>query len=430
MRRKIERGESHRSALAGPFATRHAARMEALPEKIDLSDVGLFAHGTPHEVFRHLRRENPIYWNEQPDGSGFWALTRYADVLEVSRDSESFSSERHGIMIYDESFETSGRERTMLEMDAPRHTRLRALVSRGMKPRRILALEDFGRRSFAEVLDRCLELGDCDFVSDVAGQLPLQIISEMMGVPDSDRPHLGVLAHRIQGFDDPELGGGGGGENSDAIQQMSSYALELASERRRQPREDIATAILQADIEGYAMDDAAFAAFFLLLITAGIETTKSSISGGMLALTEYPDQWATLGKHPNALPAAIEEMIRWTTPIHHFRRTAMRDTQIAGQPIREQDRVVVWYSSANRDESVFEEAFRFDIARQPNEHLAFGFGHHYCLGANLARLELCVIFEQLIPRLRDIALAAPPERMRSSFLGGVKRMPLTYRFTR
>ncbi len=401
--------------------------MNDLPEKIDLSDVGLFAQGTPHDVFRRLRQENPVYWNLQQDGSGFWALTRHADVLEVSRDSETFSNERHGIMIYDESFETSGRARTMLEMDAPRHTQLRSLVSRGMTSRRVLELEDYARRRFAEGLDRCLERGDCDFVSDVAGQLPLQVISEMMGVPESDRAHLGVLAHRIQGFDDPELGGGGGGENFDAIHEMSSYARELASDRRRRPREDIATAILQAELDGFAMDDAAFAAFFMLLITAGIETTKSSISGGMLALIENPEQWVELVKNPGRLPVAIEEMIRWTTPIQHFRRTATRDTRIAGQRIRENDRVVVWYASANRDESVFEEPFRFDITREPNDHLAFGFGTHFCLGANLARLEMRVVFEALIARDVKIEIRGEVDYMFSSFTNSLKRMPVALR---
>ena len=273
--------------------------MEPQSEKIDLSDIRLFGRGAPHEIFRRLRRDDPVYWNETPDGSGFWALTRHADVLAVSTDSEAFSSERHGIMMYDESFETSGRERTMLEMDAPRHTRLRALVSRGMTPRRILELEDFARRTFAEILERALEKRSCDFVTDVASQLPLQIISEMMGIPAGDRPQLGQLAHRVQGFDDPELGGGdGASENSDAILEMSSYAFDLARERRRRPQADIATKILQAEIEGYAMDDAAFAAFFLLLITAGIETTKSAISGGMLALVEHPEQWSYVPSRP------------------------------------------------------------------------------------------------------------------------------------
>jgi cholest-4-en-3-one 26-monooxygenase len=401
--------------------------MTASSETIDLSDVQLFARGTPHEVFSRLRRENPIYWNEESDGSGFWALTRHADVLQVSRDSQTFSNERHGIMIYDESFETSGRERTMLEMDAPRHTRLRALVSRGMKPARVLELEAFARRSFAETLETALAKGDCDFVSDVAGQLPVQVICEMMGVPENDRRPLGLLAHRIQGFDDPELGGGSGGENSDAIGEMSNYALELASARRRNPREDIATAILQAEIEGYAMDDAAFAAFFLLLITAGIETTKSAISGGMLALIENPDQWSRLTMDPTVLPAAIEEMIRWTTPIHHFRRTATRDTQIADQLIRENDRVVVWYSSANRDESVFEEPDRFVLGRAPNDHLAFGFGSHYCLGANLARLEMRIVFEALIERGVEADRRGEVDYMLSSFTNSLKRMPVTLR---
>lgn len=402
--------------------------MEPQSEKIDLSDIRLFGRGAPHEIFRRLRRDDPVYWNETPDGSGFWALTRHADVLAVSTDSEAFSSERHGIMMYDESFETSGRERTMLEMDAPRHTRLRALVSRGMTPRRILELEDFARRTFAEILERALEKRSCDFVTDVASQLPLQIISEMMGIPAGDRPQLGQLAHRVQGFDDPELGGGdGASENSDAILEMSSYAFDLARERRRRPQADIATKILQAEIEGYAMDDAAFAAFFLLLITAGIETTKSAIAGGMLALVEHPEQWAALDAGDAALPRAIEEIIRWTTPIHHFRRTATRDIGIGGQQIREDDPVVVWYSSANRDELVFEDASRFDIGRASNDHVAFGFGRHFCLGANLARLEMRVVFDALLERGVEVNPRGEVDYMRSSFTNSLKRMPVELR---
>ncbi|MBJ18518.1 MAG: cytochrome P450 [bacterium] len=402
--------------------------MGDLPEKIDLSDVGLFAHGIPHEIFRHLRGESPIYWNEEACGSGFWALTRYADVLAVGRDPETFSSERRGIMIFDESFETSGRERMMIEMDPPRHTRLRTLINRGMTPRRVLDLEGFARRSFEGVLDRSLELGRCDFVNDVATLLPLQIIAELVGIPQADRPLLGALADRVQGFEDPELGGGDG-ENTDAIRQMSAYALDLARDRRRKPKDDIATAILQADLDGESMSDEAFAAFFLLLITGGIETTKAAISGGMLALTEHPDQWAALRRDPDALPGAIEEMIRWVTPIHHFRRTATRDTVISGQPIQEDDKVVIWYSSANRDESVFDDPFRFDITRTPNEHLSFGFGRHFCLGANLARLEIRVAFEALLARGVEVERCGEIDHLLSSFTNSLKRMPVEMRAT-
>ncbi|MCR9095739.1 MAG: cytochrome P450 [bacterium] len=402
--------------------------MDPSLESIDLADVELFAHGTPHDVFRHLRRHHPIHWNEEADGTGFWALTRHADVLAVSSDSETFSSERRGIMIYDESFETSGRARTMLEIDPPRHTRLRALVSRGMTPRRVLDLEPFARRCFAGVLDRALEKGRCDFVEDVASQLPLRIITEMMGVPEDDRPRLGELAHRIQGFDDPELGGDDGNrENVEAILEMGSYALELGRARSREPRDDVATKILQAEIEGYTMDADAFASFFMLLITAGIETTKAAISGGMLAFTEHPDQWARLRREPGGLPVAIEEVIRWTTPIHHFRRTATRDTEIGGQAIRQEDRVVVWYSSANRDEAVFDAPDTFDIARRPNEHLAFGFGRHFCLGAGLARLEMRVVFEELLRRGVEVQCAGAADYMRSNFTHSLKRMPVELR---
>ena len=397
---------------------------------VDLTDLDLYATGPPHEIFRRLRRESPVYWNAEGDGSGFWAITRHADVLEVSRDPETFSSERRGIMIFDESFETSGRQRMMMEMDPPRHTHYRALVNRGLTPRRIMALEPFARRAFGEALDRALETGSCDFVSEIAASLPLQIITEMMGVPETDRPSLGVLAHRVQGFDDPELGGGaggGGGENVEAIAEMSAYALDLARERRRAPRSDVATALLEAEVDGDRLDDDAFASFFLLLITAGIETTKAAVSGGMLAFLEHPESWSALARDPSALPTALEEIVRWTTPIHHFRRTATRETEIAGHPIQADDKVVVWYSSANRDESVFENPDRFEITRDPNEHLSFGFGRHFCLGANLARLEMRVVYETLLDRRVEVLPRGPAEYLRSNFTNALKHMPVELR---
>jgi cholest-4-en-3-one 26-monooxygenase len=416
-------------ALAGALDPRHhAAAMGSPGNAVDLSDPRLFDRGAPHAVFGRLRRESPVYWNEEPDGSGFWAITRYADVHAVSSDAETFSSERRGVMIFDQSYETSGRARMMIEMDPPHHTRLRALISRGMTPRAIQELEAFARDAFAKTLEGALAKGRCDFVDDVAGQLPLQIIAEMVGVPEADRPRMGELAHRIQGFEDPEVEGSEGvGENAAAIGEMAEYALELARERRREPRDDIATAILQADLDGESMDDDSFASFFLLLITAGIETTKAAITGGMLAFTQHPDQWTHLREDPGALSLAIEEVIRWTTPIHHMRRTATRAAEIGGQPIREDDKVVVWYSSANRDEAVFEDPDRFDIAREPNEHLSFGFGRHFCLGANLARLEMRVVYEALLDRAVEIECAGEAEYLRSTFTNALKRMPVEMR---
>jgi cholest-4-en-3-one 26-monooxygenase len=402
--------------------------MDATREAVDLSDPRLFDRGAPHAVFRRLRKERPVYWNEESGGTGFWAILRHADVHAVSSDAETFSSERRGVMIFDQSYETSGRARMMIELDPPRHTQLRALLSRGMTPRAIQQLGGFARESFAETLDRALEKGRCDFVDEVAGQLPLQIIAEIVGVPEADRPKLGELAHRIQGFEDPEVEGSEGqGENAAAIAEMSAYALELARERRRAPRNDIATAILQPEIEGQSLDDDAFAAFFLLLITAGIETTKAAMTGGMLAFTQHPDQWTRLHEDRAGLPMAIEEVIRWTTPIHHMRRTATRATEIGGQPIREDDKVVVWYSSANRDETVFADPDRFEIARPTNDHLSFGFGRHFCLGANLARLEMRVVYEALLDRAVEVECVGEAEYLRSTFTNALKRMPVELR---
>jgi len=396
-------------------------------DTVDLSDLALFANGAPHEIFRQLRREVPVYANPAAAGPPFWAVTRHADVVAVSRDSDSYSSERAGIMIFDESFESSGRERMMIELDPPRHTRFRALVNQGFTPRNISRLRSFVTRRFDEVLDVALDKGCCDFVGDVAAQLPLQVIAELVGVPDADRPQLGALAHRIQGFDDPEMGGGTGGENSAAIAEMADYALRLARDRLTNPQDDIATTLLHAEIDGERLDAPAFAAFFILLITAGIETTMSALSGAMLAFVEHPEQWQRLADDPTALPGAREEVLRWTSPIYHFRRTALRETELAGVVISEGDRVVVWYSSANRDESVFPAADRFDIGRDASEHLAFGHGRHFCLGAGLARLELDVGIGRLLERGVRCELRGEPEYLRSNFTSSLKRLPVELR---
>jgi cholest-4-en-3-one 26-monooxygenase len=312
----------------------------------------------------------------------------------------------------------------MIEMDPPRHTRYRGLVNRGFTPRRVAELEGFARQLVAEIIDRALEKGRCDFVRDVAAELPLQIILEMMGVDPAARPALFDLANAVIGFDDPEYGDAGGGQNFAAQAQMAKFARSLAEQKARAPGDDLATELLRVEIDGEKLSAQDFDLFFLLLVTAGSETTRSAIAGGMRAFHQNPQQWSRLRRDRGLLASAVEEVLRWTTPIHQFRRTATRDTELCGQAIRAGEKVVVWYPSANRDERVFADAARFDVARDPNPQLSFGFGRHFCLGANLARLELRVMFDALLERNVVLEPLGEVEWMHSNFAQSIKRMPV------
>ncbi len=396
---------------------------ELAPNDIDLTDLDHFATGAPHGLFTTLRRESPVHWNPERDGVGFWNITRHADVYAVSRDSATFSSESNGIMIFDPPAEEN-RPPMMIEMDPPRHTRYRGLVNRGFTPRRVNELEGFAQKLVDGILDRALEQRRCDFVRDVAALLPLQIILEMMGVDPSERPALFDLANRVIGFDDPEYGEAGGGENFEAQAEMALFARRLAEAKAAAPGDDLASELLRVEVEGEKLSPLDFDLFFLLLVTAGSETTRSAIAGGMRAFQENPEQWERLRDDRSLLDCAVEEILRFTTPIQHFRRTAMRDTEICEQPIREGDKVVIWYPSANRDERVFTKPEYFDVARNPNEQLSFGFGRHFCLGANLARLELRVMFDALLDRNIVLEPRGEIEWMRSNFAQSIKRMPV------
>ena len=396
---------------------------ELAPDHIDLTDLDHFAKGAPHALFARLRRERPVHWNPERDGTGFWSVTRHADVFRVSRDSTTFSSIEKGIMIFEPPAEEA-RPALMIEMDPPRHTRYRGLVNRGFTPRRVAELEGFAQKLVAGIVGRALEKGRCDFVRDVAAELPLQIILELMGVDPSERPALFDLANRIIGFDDPEYGETGGGQNFEAQAEMAQFARRLAQEKASKPGDDLATELLNVEIDGEKLSAQDFDLFFLLLVTAGSETTRSAIAGGMCAFNEHPQQWEQLRENRDLLASAAEEVLRWTAPIHHFRRTATRDTELCGQAIRSGDKVVVWYPSANRDERVFSEPECFDVARDPNPQLSFGFGRHFCLGANLARLELRVMFDALLDRDVVLETRGEVEWMRSNFAQSIKRMPV------
>jgi cholest-4-en-3-one 26-monooxygenase len=404
-----------------------------VPTNIDLTAAEAFADGIPHDLFARLRREAPVAWHPERERAGFWCVTRHADVVAVNRDAETMSTARLGTMMFDRpELADPAAPRMMIEMDPPQHTRYRLLVNRGFTPRMIGKLEDFMQAVTTRTLDRVAGKGAADFVDDVAAELPIQVIAEMLGAPEQDRPRLFELSNMIIGFDEPEYGGTGDRPADHAMVEMYGFANRIGAEHRAALESgadphDIVSALLKAEVDGERLSELEFDMFFLLLTVAGNETTRTAIAQGMLAFIQHPDQWERLRDDRSLLPTAVDEILRYTTPILHFRRTAGRATEIGGQPINEGDKVVIWYASANFDDEVFPDPLRFDIGRTPNEHVTFGAGGpHYCLGANLAKLELKVMFGQLLDRLPSVKLAGPVERLRSNFNNGLKRMPVRW----
>jgi cholest-4-en-3-one 26-monooxygenase len=399
-------------------------------EGINLLDLERFQQGEHHDMFRRLRAEEPVAWHPFPSGEGFWNVVTHEDLVAVNRDSATFSSEAGGVSIPtpgepagDSDF-NDPRGLMMLYMDPPKHTRYRLLVNKGFTPRMIGLLEQYLRRRATLIVDNVIERGQCDFVEDVASELPLQAIAEIMGVPQDDRRLLFEWSNRMIGIDDPEYANGDG---TAAFAQLYAYVNELATQRRSDPRDDIVTRLINAEVEGDHLSELEFDMFMLLLTVAGNETTRNSTSWGMLALMQHPEQYRALLEDPSRLDTAVEEILRWASPVYHFRRTASVDSEVHGQPIAAGDKVVMWHISANRDEAVFKDPFTFDISRSPNEHVAFGGGGpHFCLGANLARAELKIIFQELLDRIPEMRLAGQPQILRSNFIGGVKHLPVTF----
>jgi cholest-4-en-3-one 26-monooxygenase len=394
---------------------------------IDLVNPDNFTDGVPYHWFEVLRREAPVYHHPEPGGPGFWAITKYEDIVTISMDSGTFSSWQGGTNIYDLPEDSLSFVRMiMLNMDPPQHTKYRRLVSKGFTPKIVNAMEPHVRTIANDIIDRLAGRGECDFVADIAAELPLQVILELMGVPMDDRHLVFDWSNRMIGFDDPDY------QNSPedgraAATDMFMYANQLAVDRKRSPRADVISTLMRAEMDGEALTETEFDAFFVLLSVAGNETTRNLISGGMLALIEHPAERQKLLDNRSLIPPAVEEMLRWVTPVIHFRRTATRDTQLRGQTITEGEKVVMYYGSGNRDDEVFANGNDFDVSREPNPHITFGpGGAHFCLGASLARLEIRVMFEELLRRLPDIELAAPVSRLRSNFIAGIKRMPVRF----
>ena len=394
---------------------------------VDLTDSGNFVPGVPHETFTRLRREDPVHWHPEPEGPGHWALTRYADVVEANHDWQTYSSERGAVHMWDLDPESLAQMiHIMLYMDPPRHTRYRLLVNKGFTPRMITRLHDHIVELATGIVDEVIERGECDFVTDVAAELPLQVIAEMMGVPHEDRGLVFDWSNRMVGSEDPEYAR----DESDAQTaqaELFAYANALAEEKRRNPGDDIISTLLQAEVEGERLGELEFELFFMLLAVAGNETTRNLISNGLLALFDHPDQRDKLIRDPALLDPGVEEMLRWGSVVMHFRRTATRDYVLHDREIKEGDKVVLWYISANRDEDVFDDPFAFRVDRSPNEHVAFGGGGpHFCLGANLARAEIKIIFEEVLRRMPDLEPAGEPQRLRSNFINGIKHIPVQF----
>lgn len=408
-------------------------------DAIDLTDLDRFADGFPHGTFTVLRREAPVWWQEPtehtPGGEGFWAITRYEDLLRVVRDPARFSSETGpgrdgaGGTILEDLAAGVG-PGVMLNMcDPPTHTRIRGLVSRDFTPKGIDRLVPFLRARTGPILDRAAERGTVDFLVDVAAELPLQTIAQILGVPQEDRHRLFAWTSTILDFRDRELEGTTD-ELAEAALGMTAYGADLIEEKRGCPADDLLSAVVHTteerdDSRVEVLSEPELSAFFNLLFVAGSETTRNSIAGGLLALIEYPEQLAALRADRDLLPSAVEEILRWTSATAYNRRTATVDVELGGQQIRAGQKTTHWYPSANRDESVFADPFRFDVARTPNPHVAFGGGLHHCLGAALARTEVRVMLEELLDRFVAFELAGPVEWGRSNKHTSIRHLPVT-----
>ena len=398
-------------------------------QDIDLCDSKNFVNGVPYEWFEYLRREAPVQWHTDPASTagGFWSVTRYDDCVAVNRDFDHFSSHRAATLFHDLEVDQLEQQRMMmLNMDPPMHTRYRRLVNKGFTPRIIRDLEEHVVQSTDAIIDTVCEQGSADFVEQISAELPLQVIADLMGVPQSDRHLVFDWSNRMVGSDDPEyqVNPEAGAQ---AAMELFAYADELCAKKRLDPHKDLFSILTHAEIEGDRLSELELDLFFLLLAVAGNETTRNLISGAMVAFFDNPDQWARLQADRSLLPSAIEEMLRYVSPVMHFRRQATSDVVVGEQPIAGGDKVVFWHVSGNRDESVFEDPNRFDIGRTPNNHMAFGGGGpHFCLGANLARMEIRVMFDRLLDRLPDIHLDGEVQRLKSNFINGVKHLPVAF----
>ena len=405
-------------------------------DEIDLSSHDAFVDEVPLWAFRELRERDPVHWQPEPTPNrGFWAITRFHDIEDILRDTKSFSSAR-GVTLEEQTEEEVEARASMIDMDPPQHSRQRRLVSKLFTRSAVAEYEGFVREQARLVLDRALANEEFDFVEEISRELPIRVLARIMGVPEKDLPMCVELGDAMIAQADPEYSRAVIDKEdtseyrllpfrSPAAVELMAYGHELAEERRGEPREDLVTKLVQVEIDGERLSEREFDNLFCLLIVAGNETTRHSITHGMRALVDHPDEWQRLREDPGLMPLAVEEMLRYGSPTMHFRRTAVRDLELRGTQIHEGDKVVVWFVSGNYDEEVFPDAERFDVGRDPNPHMTFGSGGpHVCLGAHLARLELRVMFEELVPRLSGLEITGPIDRLRSNFINGIKHMPV------
>ena len=403
-------------------------------ETIDIIDPDLYVErGYPHDEWTLLRSQAPVFYYERPNVHPFWAVTRHADIISVSRQPDLFRSGQYLFVTAEEPGAPPDDAvflRQLLNMNPPEHGAYRAVVNRRFTPRAVQRLAAQVEQVTTEVIDGIVGGTECDFVTEVAAKLPLAVIAEMFGIPRSDWEMMFRLSNSMIAPSDPEFAG------TESIQktlertrmEFFEYFSQLVEDRRKTPRDDVAGALAHGIVNGDTLPPFELLSYFALLIIAGNETTRNAISGGLYALISHPEQMSLLKENPSlTVKSAVEEILRWTSPVVQFSRVAAADTELHGRTIRQDDIVAMFYPSANRDEEVFENPSCFDIRREPNPHLAFGIGEHYCLGANLARLELQAMFRQLAERIDSVELAAPIQRMRSNFVGGIKHMPIRYR---
>jgi cytochrome P450 len=407
--------------------------MARIPDGVDLTDLDLFADGFPHDVFTRLRAIAPVLWHEPtahtPDGDGFWSVHAHAACMRVVHDPGAYSSETGGTRPYGgttlNDLPLSGLMLNM--MDDPRHQRVRLLVSKGLTPRTITRLEADLRTRTARLVDAAIERGECDFVTEVAGELPMQAICILMGIPEADRHRLFEWIEHSFDFKQGRESFETTDEVAKAAAAMFEYGTALIAEKRARPADDMLSIVSHARLDGEyppELTEPELQFFFSLLWAAGADTTRNAIAGAVAAFDEFPDQWNSLRACGSTPPPAVEEVVRWTHPAAYNRRTATRELDLCGETVHAGDKVVFWEASANRDEHVFADPFRLDLERDPNPHLGFGHGIHHCLGANLARLEIRVVFDELCARVRTIDLAGPVEWTRSNKHTGIRRLPV------
>lgn len=405
------------------------------PDDADITSHDTYTNGVPHATFNRLRASDPVHWTDETDGSGFWSILRYDDALAVSRDYSTFTSTK-GIRLEEMDEEQLHARRTMMELDPPEHTRYRRLVNKGFTRRTVDTFEDVIRQLAAEVVEAALPKGEFDFVAEVSEQLPMRMLGRLLGTSDEHGHQLVAWGDALLGNTDPEFTDFPVDLTdteayrmvpfrSPAALEIFQFAQQQAAERRSCPRDDIITKLLEPTRDGEPLSDLEFNNFFTLLVAAGNDTTRYTMTHGVWNMMNHPQLWQTLRERPELMPTCVEEVLRTSSVTMHFRRTATRDVEMRGSRIKAGDKVVIWFNSANHDPDGFAMPFRFDLAREPNDHMAFGRnGPHFCLGAWLARMEVRLVLEELMKRIDHLEPAGPVERLRSNFIAGIKRLPV------